>query len=150
MKRDWPDVLGGLALALIGGLALGWALFNYDLGTLRQMGPGFFPTVLGWLLTLLGLIVALPALTRDGEVEGQRFDLPSAAAVLSAILIFGFGLRLLGLAGATFASVLVASLAAPQPGWVWRGALAVVIAVLTVAVFSYGLRMTLAVWPRLP
>jgi hypothetical protein len=148
VNRDWPDVLGGLALAGIGGLALGWALVHYDLGTLRQMGPGFFPAVLGALLIGLGLIVALPALARSGETP--RFELGSAAAVLAAILIFGFGLRLLGLAGATAASVLVASLAAPHGGWTWRILLALTVTALTVVVFSYGLRMTLPLWPRLP
>lgn len=148
MRRDWPDILGGLALAVIGALACGWALLHYDPGTLRQMGPGFFPAVLGGLLAILGLIVALPALGRAGEA--RRFDFASATAVLSAILIFGFGLRYLGLAGATFASVLVASLAAPHPGWTWRIALALAVTALTVLVFSYGLRMTLPLWPRLP
>ncbi|MGP1358591.1 tripartite tricarboxylate transporter TctB family protein [Roseicyclus sp.] len=148
MNRDWPDVLGGLALAGIGGLALGWALGHYDLGTLRQMGPGFFPAVLGGLLLGLGLIVALPALVRPGEAP--RIDLGSVAAVLGAILIFGFGLRLLGLALATAASVLVASLAAPHAGWRWRVLLALAVTAITLVVFSLGLRMTLPLWPRLP
>jgi hypothetical protein len=148
MRRDWPDILGGLVLALIGVLALAWTLIHYDLGTLRQMGPGFFPAVLGALLTGLGLIVALPAMGREGEAP--RIDVASGASVLAAILIFGFGLRYLGLAGATFVSVFFASLAAPHPGWIWRGMLAAAITILTVAVFSYGLRMTLPLWPRLP
>jgi hypothetical protein len=148
MRRDWPDILGGLVLALIGVLALAWTLIHYDLGTLRQMGPGFFPAVLGALLTGLGLIVALPAMGR--EREAPRIDVASGASVLAAILIFGFGLRYLGLAGATFVSVFFASLAAPHPGWIWRGMLAAAITILTVAVFSYGLRMTLPLWPRLP
>lgn len=148
MNRDWPDVLGGLALAGIGGLAIGWALLHYDLGTLRQMGPGFFPVVLGALLFGLGLVVALPALVRTGDVP--RIDPGSAAAVLGAILVFGFGLRLLGLAAATAACVLIASLAAPHPGWRWRVLLALAVTAITVVVFSLGLRMTLPVWPRLP
>ena len=148
MRRDWPDVLGGLTLALIGGLACGWALIHYDIGTLRRMGPGFFPAALGALLAGLGLLVALPALLR--RAPSVRVDLGAAGAVLAAILIFGLGLRPAGLVAASFASVLVASLAAPRPGWGWRLALAIIVTLLTVVVFSLGLRMTLPLWPRLP
>ncbi len=148
MRRDWPDICGGLALTAVGLLACGWALAEYDLGTLRRMGPGFFPAILGALLAALGLIVALPALGRAGMPA--RVAPRSAVAVLASIVIFGFGLPRLGLAGATAASVLVASLPAPQPGWTWRIVLMVAITLLTVLVFSVGLRMTLPVWPRLP
>ncbi|SFH32494.1 Tripartite tricarboxylate transporter TctB family protein [Palleronia marisminoris] len=148
MRRDWPDIWGGLALAAVGLSACGWALAYYDLGTLRRMGPGFFPTVLGAMLAALGLIVALPALRRTGVPS--RVQPWAAAAVLASIVIFGLGLSRLGLVGATAASVLVASLPAPQPGWTWRMVLTLAVTLLTVLVFSFGLRMTLPLWPRLP
>jgi len=148
VQRDWPDLLGGLTMAAIGAAAAGWALAHYDLGTLRQMGPGFFPTLLGVTLVGLGLIVALPALRRAGAAP--KLELGVVLAVLGAILIFGFGLRPLGLAGATALSVLVATIPALKPGWRWRIALSVAVSVMTVVVFSFGLQMTLPVWPRLP
>jgi len=146
VQRDWPDLLGGLTLAALGAIAAGWALLHYDLGSLRQMGPGFFPAVLGAVLVALGLIVALPALWRAGP--RPTVEAGVIVAVLAAILIFGLGLRHLGLAGATAASVLVASLPAPRPGWRWRAGLAVAVTALTVLVFSVGLQMTLPLWPR--
>ncbi|WP_112314444.1 tripartite tricarboxylate transporter TctB family protein [Rhodovulum viride] len=148
MHRDWPDILGGLALAAIGAAAAGWALAQYDIGTLRRMGPGFFPAVLGGLLTVLGLVVALPALRRRSDAPG--IEPLAALAVLAAILVFGLGLFRIGLVAATAAAVLVASLPAPRPGWGWRLALAAAIALLTVLVFGFGLRMSLPLWPRLP
>ena len=148
MRRDWPDIWGGLTLAAAGAFGSGWALAHYDLGTLRQMGPGFFPVVLGAALALLGLIVAVPAWRRTGgPVPVQSW---AAAAVLASILIFGFGLPRLGLVGATAASVLVATLPAPRQGWLWRILLTAAVTALTVLVFSFGLRMTLPLWPRLP
>ncbi len=148
MRRDWPDIWGGLALVVTGASAMGWALVHYDLGTLRQMGPGVFPAVLGALLATLGLLVALPAWRRAGTPPPVH---PLAAvAVLAAILVFGFGLHRFGLVGATAASVLIATLPAPRTGWAWRVLLAAVVTALTVLVFSFGLRMTLPLWPRLP
>ncbi|WP_333826809.1 tripartite tricarboxylate transporter TctB family protein [Pararhodobacter sp.] len=148
MQRDWPDLCGGLILAAIGAGAAVWAALYYDMGTLRRMGPGFFPVVLGAVLFLLGMVVALPAVGRTAAAP--KVEPAAAAAVLAAILIFALGLNRLGLAGATAASVLVATLPAPRKGAVWRIVLAVVVTVLTVLVFSLGLRMTLPLWPRLP
>ena len=147
MTRDWPDILGGLALAAVGATASGWALAHYDFGTLRQMGPGFFPIILGALLAVLGLVVALPAFGRTGT--GARVQIGAAGAVLAAIVIFGFGLSRFGLVISTAVSVLVATLPAPHPGWIWRVVLTLAITALTVVVFSIGLQMTMPLWPRL-
>lgn len=147
MQRDWPDIYGGLILAAIGVGAAVWAAMYYDIGTLRRMGPGFFPLVLGTALFLLGMVIALPALGRTAVAP--KIEPAAAVAVLAAIVIFALGLSRLGLAGATAATVLVATLPAPRKGWVWRVVLAAAITVLTVLVFSLGLRMTLPVWPRL-
>lgn len=147
MQRDWPDIWGGLALALLGAGAMIWAGLHYDIGTLRRMGPGFFPVVLGGVLAVLGLIVALPALRRSAPAP--QVSVASAAAVLAAILIFALTLRWLGLAATTALAVLVATLPAPRSGWVWRLVLALCVTLLTVLVFSLGLRMTLPLWPRL-
>ena len=148
MRRDWPDIWGGLTLAALGVCASGWSLAHYDLGTLRQMGPGFFPAILGAALAALGLIVTLPAWRRAGAPV--PFHPQAAAAVLASILLFGFCLSRLGLISATAGAVLVASLPAPRDGWAWRFVLAAAVTGLTVLVFSYGLRMTLPLWPRLP
>lgn len=146
MRRDWPDIWGGLALAALGASASGWALAHYEIGTLRRMGPGLFPVTLGAALAALGLIVALPAWRRAGTTTPVQPQ--AAAAVLASILIFGFGLSRFGLVGATAASVLVATVPAPRPGWLWRVLLTAAVTGLTVVVFSFGLRMTLPLWPR--
>lgn len=145
MRKDWPDLIGGLALAAIGAAAAGWALTHYDLGSLRRMGPGFFPAALGAALAVLGLAVALPALWRGAEAPAVE---PRAAlAVLAAILLFGFALPQAGLALSAALSVLVATIPAPHPGRVWRLVLAVAIAALAVLVFGLGLKMSLPLWP---
>lgn len=149
MRRDWPDLCGGLALAALGAAAAGWAIAHYDLGTLRRLGPGAFPAALGAALVVLGLIVALPGLRRVAAPP-PKLEPGAVVAVLAAILIFGLGLSRLGLVGATALSVLVATIPAPRPGWRWRVGLSVAVAALTVLVFSLGLQMTLPVWPRLP
>ncbi|ATX64508.1 tripartite tricarboxylate transporter TctB family protein [Roseinatronobacter bogoriensis] len=147
MQRDWPEVWGGLILAMIGIGAAFYAWQNYDLGTLRQMGPGFFPVAMGVALCGFGLIIALPGLWRRSE--GVPFDIASLLLILAAVLVFGLALPRLGLVGTAFATVLIATLPAERRGWVWRGVLALAITLVTVLVFHVGLRMTLPLWPRL-
>ncbi len=147
MQRDWPEALGGLILMIIGIGAAIWAWQHYDIGTLRRMGPGFFPVAIGLALTGFGLIIALPALWRPGE--GVPPDITSLVLVLAAILFFGLALPRLGLVGTSFVSVLIATLPAQRKGWLWRVVLALSITAMTVLVFHVGLRMTLPLWPRL-
>ena len=67
--------------------------------------------------------------------------------MLAAILIFAAGLDRLGLVLVTLTSVLIASLAAPDRRIGWRIVLALVVTALSVAVFSFGLKMTVPLWP---
>ncbi|SDD71064.1 Tripartite tricarboxylate transporter TctB family protein [Paracoccus isoporae] len=145
MQRDWADIWGGAVLALTGLAVAFWAGTRLEFGTLRAMGPGFFPSVLGAGLALLGTAIALPAWRRGAApVPVRPGDL---AAVIAAILIFGFGMDRLGVMLACFLAVLVASIPAPRSGWGWRLALSGIVTALTVAVFVFGLKMGLPLWP---
>ncbi|WBU57477.1 tripartite tricarboxylate transporter TctB family protein [Paracoccus sediminicola] len=145
MQRDWADIWGGAVLAAIGLGVAAWAGARLDFGTLRAMGPGFFPTVLGVALAALGAAIAVPAWSRGAEPAPIR--LSDLAAVIAAILIFGLGMEWLGMVLACFIAVLVASIPAPRPGWLWRVVLAVSVTALTFVVFELGLQMGLPLWP---
>lgn len=147
MNRDWTDILSGAVLALLGLAVALYAGARLDFGTLRNMGPGFFPVTLGGFLAFLGICIALPALLRGGAPMAIRWW--DAGAVVGAILIFGLGVSRLGLVPACFVSVLIASLPSPHAGWRWRLVLACAVTVLVWLVFILGLRMGLPVWPVL-
>ncbi|TSE25573.1 tripartite tricarboxylate transporter TctB family protein [Tepidimonas aquatica] len=145
MKRDVRDVLGGALMVAVGAGAALYAQQHYELGELRNMGPGFFPVALGWLLAGLGALVAVPALLRGGEpiVLARR----AAAAVLGALMVFGLLLKPAGLVLATVAAVLLASLADARYRWRTRLLTALVIAALAWLIFIAGLGMVLPTWP---
>ncbi|WP_417807153.1 tripartite tricarboxylate transporter TctB family protein [Thioclava sp.] len=145
MKRDIPDLAGGLLLSVIGVFVLVYASTQYDIGSLRRMGPGFFPALLGGVLAVLGLMIALPAIARKGPPI--RIAWKEALAVLIAILVFATGLERAGLVPVTLASVLIASIAAPDRRIGWRLALALIVTTLSVVVFHFGLKMTVPLWP---
>lgn len=132
------DVLAGATFVAI-GLAFAVGAFRYELGTLLQMGPGYYPLVLGGLLAALGVGVAaqgllhrrrprpapVPAPTPDG-VHGDdpsgddpsgddagRGPVPwaSMALVVAAIAVFALGVRGLGLVPALLVALFLAAFA---------------------------------------
>src|SRR5262245_5607916 len=106
MKIRAPsDFWCGLLFVTI-GVAFAVLAQNYRFGTAARMGPGYFPTLLGALMALLGLTLAVPAFARDGEGV-QRFHLRPFLFLLLAIAAFGLGLAYLGLAAAIAALVVV-------------------------------------------
>jgi hypothetical protein len=145
MKRDLPDLASGVVIAAIGLFIALYAGAHYDMGSLRRMGPGFFPVVLGAVLAVLGVIIARAGWRRAAEPGPIAWK--DALAVLGAIVVFGAGLERLGLVPVTLLSVLLGSCAAPDRRIGWRVVLALVVTALSVLVFHFGLKMTVPLWP---
>src|ERR1051325_6234846 len=101
MKIKSPkDFWSGLMFIASGGFFAVWAVFHYQMGTAVRMGPAYFPTLLGGLLTLLGVIIAatlvicaLAVLYRPGA---RGLVLVSAACVFYGYLMKPLGLVLAG------------------------------------------------------
>ncbi|WP_265502020.1 tripartite tricarboxylate transporter TctB family protein [Paracoccus beibuensis] len=146
MRRDLYDAAWGGVLALLGLAVAGWAASNYDFGSLRRMGPGFFPVVLGLVLAALGALIAVPALARRGTQ--RHFAWPETVGVVGSLLIFGLLLNRAGLVPTTALTVLTASAVAPRPGIIWRLVLTVAVTALTWVLFIGGLDMPIPAWPR--
>lgn len=145
MRRDLHDLGWGAALALTGLAVAGYACASYDMGSLRRMGPGFFPVALGMLLAGLGALIAVPAMSRPGQ--SRPFAWPETIAVIAALLVFGVALERLGVLLTTAMTVQIASSVAPRQGLAWRLVLSAAVTVLVWLVFVRGLNMSLPVWP---
>jgi putative tricarboxylic transport membrane protein len=91
------DVVGGLLVVALGA---GFLLVGRELefGTARNMGPGYFPTVLAGLLVLLGAVLAGLG-GRAARAEGAFGHVPwrGVLLIVGAVAFFGLGLRGLGL-----------------------------------------------------
>ncbi|WP_119153510.1 tripartite tricarboxylate transporter TctB family protein [Caldimonas tepidiphila] len=142
--RDLQDLAGGLALSALGLFVAFYARQSYDFGTAARMGPGFFPTILGWMLAVLGLLVAVPAFFRSGslpQVEWRTF-----AIVMGSVLAFAFSLKTLGLIPATALAVFLSSLADREITWRGRALVVAGVTAVTVLIFVTGLGMILPLW----
>ncbi len=114
-----------------------------------EPGPGFFPLGLAIVLALLGAMVLFKALTIESD-EGDRvgtLEWRPLLAVVAAIALFAALLAPLGLALAGPLLVVVASLGADEFRWKGVLASAVVLTVAAWALFVWGLRLTVPLWP---
>lgn len=148
--KDQRDFWSGLMFSAIGVFFVAFAQ-DYPMGTASRMGPAYFPTVLGALLALLGVVVAIKGLASrptdgtDGRVE--RFDWRAVLLVLGAVVVFGLLLKPAGLVLAMAALIGVASAGSEEVRLKEVIALALVMGAIVWAVFIYGLKLTIPVWP---
>jgi len=127
-----------------------WLSLPLGAGSAARMGPGYFPRMLGTLLAVLGLMVMAGALRPTAKRERlENLDLRSLAWITGSICLFAFLLNLTGFLVALVVLLLVASLASRE--FTWRGALLniVVLTVLAVATFYYGLGLQFDLLPSL-
>lgn len=153
MNKMTKDHAGG-ALLLVVGVAVVVAGAGYGMGTLRQMGSGFFPVVLGVLLALIG--VAL--LSSAGRAPRAGADEPPAEMAHLAgpvvqwrgwLCIVGAALAFVvlgqhgGLVPASFATVFIAAMGDRGNSVRSAATLAAGLTAAGVLVFHYGLHLLL-------
>lgn len=146
-SRDYTDIVGGLVLICIGLAFSGYAATHYDIGTVRRMGPGMYPTILGVALAVFGAAQIVPALRRTGQKPDIRFWTP--LFVLGACGVFALMLRTCGLFPAITVLTVVASLAELEIRPVRMAMLSAVLCLTAWLIFvvAFGLNLPLARWP---
>ena len=145
--RHQKDFWSGVMFLVIGLAFVGFAQ-DYDMGTAQRMGPGYFPTVLGGLLAILGLVISIVALRNDapgGEIE--RFHFGPLLIVLGAVALFGLLLRTAGLVAALLVLIGVSAYASHEFRLREIVPLAAFLVVLVLAVFVWGLGLVIPIWP---
>jgi hypothetical protein len=130
------------------GLAFALGARDYDMGSMQRMGPAYFPTMLGVLLALLGLIVALRALVdKGGDGTIARFRFGPLLSVLGGVAAFALLLRPAGLVIALAALIGIGALGSHVRRWREIAMLGVALAVLVPALFVAGLGLVIPLWP---
>lgn len=117
--RNPKDFWSGLLFLGVGSAAVLLAQ-KYPLGTALKMGPGYFPTALGAMLALVGLIAIGRSFIRPGSAI-EPFHLKLLIAVTGGTILFGVLVRGAGLAVAV--PVLVLATAVVSVYFRWRPAL---------------------------
>jgi hypothetical protein len=145
--KNFKDFYTGLLFMLFGA-AFTWGAARYDMGTAARMGAGYFPFMLGGLLTLLGVIVFTRSLVRasDDSRVGRIFFKPGLL-MFGSIAAFALLLRTAGLVVSIFAIIVISSMASSESRFKETLISAVVLCIASLAVFVYGLNLQIPVWP---
>ena len=137
------DFFAGLMYASVGIGAIVVAQ-DYTMGTSVRMGPGYFPTLLGGFLTLIGVISMIRSFLRTGEAIGA-FCWKEIVLVLGSVALFGVLVRGAGLAPSLILMVLVNAWASDKFKLRTALTLAVVSSVFSALVFVKGLGLPFAI-----
>ncbi|MBE9607620.1 tripartite tricarboxylate transporter TctB family protein [Acetobacteraceae bacterium H6797] len=129
---------------------------TYHLGTLNRMGPGFMPTALGVILTLIGLALLIQTFFRRVEPAPMPGHSPSAEhpistatqwrgwlCICAGVLAFALLAEHTGLIPATFACVLITAMGDVENRWWEAIVLAVGMVIASVGIFWWGLGVLL-------
>jgi hypothetical protein len=117
------------------------------MGSARRMGPGFFPTILCWLLIALGGVNAVGGLRRTGETA-TRITWRPVILITIAVSVFGALIDRAGLIIATAAVVALGSFAGRDARPLEVAVLAAAMAVCAAVLFVYALGQPLPLWGR--
>lgn len=136
--RSPKDFGAGLLYAGFGAAAILMAR-DYGMGSASRMGAGYFPTALGVLLMVIGIVSLVRSFVSTGAPIGTIAWKP-AALVTSSTLLFGLLLRPAGLVPALVVLILVSAFASSRFRLQWRalGLMAALIAFCAL-VFVKGL-----------
>jgi len=146
-KREY---YGGALMLLLGVGAVLQGL-DYKVGSLTQMGPGFFPVAFGVILALIGVLIAGTAKRPDGRVAihdevAQKVDGPEWRGwicILGGVAAFAILGKWGGLLPATFAITFISALGDRDNSLRSSFILAVALSVISVVIFWWALQVQL-------
>ena len=91
MKFDWHnnrDFFGGL-LYIVTGLLGWWIARDYPFGSALRMGPGYFPTVLSWMMIAFGIAILLMGVKNNIKISGN-WSIRALIVLPIATAVFGW------------------------------------------------------------
>jgi hypothetical protein len=147
--RNWlagngRDLAAGMLMTVIGIAAMMQGT-TYQVGSLTQMGPGFFPVALGAIMAGCGLVITIVA--KYSAAATVQETLPPEwigwAAILGGIIAFVVIGQYGGLIPATFAIVFISALGDRKNTLLSAATLALVMVVIAVVVFWWALKVQL-------
>ena len=143
--KDRNNIYAGLFMIGLSAVFL-WQGRGLYVGTLDEMGPGYFPNLLCALQILLGSLVLIHGFTKTGAPP-DAFDPRPLILVLASIGFFGLAIERLGLSLSLLGVVMIAGLAQRRTQHIHNMILAIALTVFCVLVFVKGLNLQMTIWP---
>lgn len=139
MSINRKEVAAGLLILLIGLAAL-LIVTDYNIGTARRMGPGYFPLILSGLLSLVGALIIVTG------IKSKAKSLPNVSwrpMVVIFISLAGFmlGMSLGGLLPAIVLTIAISSMADKNSTWKDVAILTALVPLAAWLIFNQGLSL---------
>lgn len=105
---DRRDLISSSVWLLAGLFITFMSLFSLKVGTVRNPGPGFFPLIVGFVLTVLSLIILMRAIIgKEGENRGlselwANLNWPKMFYAIGVLAIYPIILEMVGFLLTTF------------------------------------------------
>ncbi len=132
------DFWSGVMLIATGTAAILIAR-NYQFGTSLRMGPGYFPTVLGGLLVVFGIIVGAKGFRSDAERFEESWSLRALIVLPLSLVLFGLLIDRAGFIPAMLALIVGAAAASAQSRPIEVLVFAILLTACCVVVFIWAL-----------
>jgi hypothetical protein len=133
------DFWSGLMFFSFGAVAV-YVAREYPMGAAMRMGPGYFPTYLGVLLMIMGVVIAVRGILARGE-EISGWAVRPLLILSAAILVFAYAMDTLGFVPALVLLIIGAALASREFRVLEALLLAAVLIAGAVAIFIYGIEL---------
>ncbi|MFC4173828.1 tripartite tricarboxylate transporter TctB family protein [Microvirga sp. GCM10011540] len=145
---DRSDLLSGVFFIFVGVLGLVVSR-DYDVGTATNMGEGYVPRMICWILIGIGGIIAGRSFLRSATTEVEPLVWRPIICVLASVISFALSVEKLGLLIAIPLMIGIGSLAGQGLRWTETFLIMIGLCLGTIAIFSWGLGLTIPVLPRL-
>jgi hypothetical protein len=146
MGRVWnnADFWAGVMFLAFGAVAV-YVARDYPMGSAMRMGPGYFPTYLGILMMLMGMVIGIRGFFAGSEPIGKWAFRPLLVLGLG-IVAFGFVMELAGFVPALLALIALSSFAGRETRPLELVVLLIVLTIGAVGIFIYGIGLPYPLW----
>lgn len=131
------DAVSGLMFLAVAIYVSVSTLLGLDVGSLAEMGPGFFPLALSIILGVIGVLVLISV--RPDEDDQLPVNWRAVILIGGAPIAFGLTVRTLGLVPALLISVGMAAAASSRIKPLIGAIIIVGVTIFCVVVFKYGI-----------
>ena len=147
MIKNPKDFWSGVMFASIGfAFAIIVKVYEYPMGTASRMGAGYFPFVLGIIMGLIGIVILIQSFASEGPPV-SKFAWKPLFWILGAVVVFGLIAKSAGLALSIIILVALSSYGGDQFKVKEVVISSLILAVFSVGVFVYGLKLPFPIWP---
>jgi len=141
MKLEWrtnKDLWAGLMYITTGGAGM-WIARDYPFGSALRMGPGYFPTVLGGIMVVMGIYVLVLGLRKDHEKIQGNWSIRALIVLPISMVVFGILMEEAGFIPAMAALIPISAAAGRDFKWLEVVPLTIALTIACAAGFIFAL-----------